>query len=395
MTKNQLLTVVLGLVLTFNMTGQELKNCEERMNEAQFLIKGTQSFQPDHKKALELIQKCVDQRDPNGQFHMAKLMLEGSIVAKNEKEAFALLQLAAEQGHGKAACTLGEMHKDGIGGVLDFNLARSWFEKAASLGNSKGAYSLGYLYLKGLGSIDQDYTQAVSWFEKSDYLMAKHWLAICYYFGYGVAQDQDLAIELLAGNTILNSETMVKHFIDKKDLKIKSINEQQLKSSENDSTTIAATMIPEEVVEVKDDLDPNVLSGSWAGKLLEFDWSGQKIERVVPVGIELNYNKQNDVIDYNFTVGDSITKELAIWFDQSLYFDNLTINLERLYTDHPEHLKLNYSILSAKLEQKELGGTTYLVGTIETKIEEWNEPGPPISIVLRDTSKIKTEDWYK
>tara|TARA_B100000809_G_scaffold263060_1_gene315435 strand:- start:1494 stop:1631 length:138 start_codon:yes stop_codon:yes gene_type:complete len=37
---------------------------------------------------------------------------------------------------------------------------------------------------KGLG-VSQDYYQAVYWFERSEDPMAKHFLGLCYYLGYG------------------------------------------------------------------------------------------------------------------------------------------------------------------------------------------------------------------
>ncbi len=107
----------------------------------------------------------------------------GHLTRKKSKKAFTWTKSKANNGDAEAACMLGILYKDGIGTPLNFNKARGQFQIAHALGSEKAAYSLGYLYLKGLGNIDQDYDKAIEWFKKSNYPMAKHWLAKLYYFG--------------------------------------------------------------------------------------------------------------------------------------------------------------------------------------------------------------------
>ena len=112
-------------------------------------------------------------------------------TVEKSKEVFNKVLSYAIEGNSKAACIMGILYKDGIGCPIDYNKARVWFSFAYTAGSDKAAYSLGYLYLKGLGDVEQDYSKAIEWFEKSNYGMAIHWLSKCYYFGLGVEENKE------------------------------------------------------------------------------------------------------------------------------------------------------------------------------------------------------------
>lgn len=57
-------------------------------------------------------------------------------------------------------------------------------------------YELGCLYYNGIG-VERDYLEAARWFKRSDSPHASYELAKCYYYGHGVAQNLDKALEHL------------------------------------------------------------------------------------------------------------------------------------------------------------------------------------------------------
>ena len=133
-----------------------------------FYLKGSEFVPRDSLKAIAYLEPCVEAAYSDAQLLMGRLYLN-STNPDNYKKGFSLLKKAAKQDNEKAACDLGILYKYGKGCQMNFDKSRKWFQTAAELGSSKAAYSLGYLSYKGLGTIEQDYTEAVQWFQKSDY----------------------------------------------------------------------------------------------------------------------------------------------------------------------------------------------------------------------------------
>ncbi|WP_303315436.1 hypothetical protein Q4Q34_15205 [Flavivirga abyssicola] len=55
------------------------------------------------------------------------------------------------------------------------------------------------MYYKRFG-VSQNYQKAVYWFERSEAPIARYFLGLCYYFGYGVPANEDRALEILLNN---------------------------------------------------------------------------------------------------------------------------------------------------------------------------------------------------
>ena len=301
------------------------------------------------------------------------------------KELFKTVKLCAESGSAEAACNLGIFYKDGIGCKLNFDQSKKWFEKSYELGNQKAAYSLGYLYLKGLGSVNQDYTTAVQWFKISDYPMAKHWLAQCYYFGYGVPQDISKALQMLKDNPIGNSQVLLKQFVSE---------QKQLVNLKEDVTTGSLSQSVKNTT--ADDLSnissPAVISsenviGEWSGELLEMDWSGEKLIRRLPLSIIIS-SSPGEIFQTKFTIGEKYFLGDALLVNNELIFPNLNFELPKQYTDHPEMLSLDYRILNLRFFIK----NNLLTGRLTTNIETWSEPGPPLYIQLSKSNKDFDEE---
>ena len=67
----------------------------------------------------------------------------------------------------------------------------------AEKGDADAQYNLGVCYYNGYG-VAQDKGEAVKWYRKAaeqGFADAQYWLGVCYYNGYGVAQDYDEAVK--------------------------------------------------------------------------------------------------------------------------------------------------------------------------------------------------------
>ena len=302
----------------------------------------------------------------------------GNLNRKESKRVFRLMKGLTDEGNAEAACMLGILYKDGVGTPLSFDKAREQFQAAHEMGSGKAAYSLGYLYLKGLGNIEQDYQKAIEWFQKSDYPMAQHWLAKMYYFGYGVHKDKQKAIGLLRDNLIYNSEVLLGQLVVNDEAgntsqEINNLSEEGERNTENDSDeldAIASTL-------------PSNIEGVWKGYLMEMDWSGNSISRSFPIGLSVGkIEDAHGTVKTNIEINETINESEAIWKDGTLTLFDSQISLEKQYTDHPDLKILDYSLLSISFTERDVDGTTYLIGRLESQILQWSEPGPPMTLVL-------------
>lgn len=297
---------------------------------------------------------------------------------KESKRVFRSIKELANEGNAGAVCMLGILHKDGVGTPLSFDRAREQFRIAHEMGSGKAAYSLGYLYLKGLGNIGQDYQKAIEWFQKSDYPMARHWLAKMYYFGHGVNKDEQRALELLRDNPIYNSEVLLGQLginvqVDN------AIQEYNDPSGEAENTPEYSLGELDAIVSTP----PSNVEGAWKGQLMEMDWSGMHMVRSFPIG--LSVGKMEDAhgtVRTSVEVNGTTDESGAIWKDGTLTLFDSRFSLEKQYTDHPDFKILDYDLLSISFTQKDIDGTTYLIGRLESQILQWSEPGPPMTLVL-------------
>lgn len=351
-------------------------NCDYHINEALFYLKGNENFKRDTIKSINHLKPCVSQGNARAKILLSRIYASQK-EEKNHKKAFKILKELAKENHALAATDLGILYKYGIGCRLNFNKARKWFKKGAQLGNDKAAYSLGYLYLKGFGSIDQDYKKAVKWFKKSNYPMANYWLGVCYYYGYGLPQNRHKANELLGTNfettTATPSQTTTEASAE--------VSEQL---ANNSATTANETKISDQG-----------LIGEWSGKLLKFDWSGKHIEQKHDFSLLIQYDSIQESAVYSLGLLEQETPlETLTRFDNELYFDALSLELPHSSFKEEIPKKLTHQFLSAAIQLKNIGGLTFLTGTIESYVNDWNEAGAPLKMVLKkkETFSNSTEE---
>ena len=119
------------------------------------------------------------------------------LMTAEQAQAFAWLVAAANRGDGAAACRLGDMCREGLGG-LRFSPKQTyrWYAKSALAGDANGQNNLGACYEHGLGCT-QSYVKAVKWYRLAaaqGLAYASSNLGYCYLRGHGVAMDKGEAL---------------------------------------------------------------------------------------------------------------------------------------------------------------------------------------------------------
>ena len=352
-----------------NAQNQEL-NCNSTVREAIVLLKG-KTVPLDSLKAVEHLTPCVEHGNPYAQLLMARLYLHSGKEELYEK-GFKLTKQAAQQDLGVAATDLGDLFKYGIGCEINYGQAKKWYKKAHKLGDAIGTYSLGYMYYKGLG-VAQDYQKAIKYFKASDYPMAKHWLGVANYFGYGMPENKQEALKLLGSNTIENSAMML------------DCMEYHLIHSQAATDTDYKSVL-DDVAEAESNVSMGQLLGEWKGALIQMDWSRKQIEQTLPVALNLAYDENARTISYILEHNKASYNGIAYNEDNTLYFEGLTLPIKRQYFNAKDEQYIDYEIPSGNLELKTYNNKIYLTVHLESYIAAMKEPGSEFILVLTKSS---------
>ena len=130
---------------------------------------------------------------------LAHLYLRASEIQDLQMAEKLFKEAADMEKDGCASLVLGNMSRDGIGGIPDIEQAVSWYEKGADMGNAECMEILGCLYFQGEDGLDTDYVKAFSWLDqchKAGTLQSYSKLAFLYMKGYGCDIDEERAREL-------------------------------------------------------------------------------------------------------------------------------------------------------------------------------------------------------
>jgi hypothetical protein len=121
------------------------------------------------------------------------------LMTAEQAQALAELVQAARRGDGQAACQLGDMCREGLGGLrFSPKEAHRWYALSAMAGDANGQNNLGACYEHGLGCV-QSYPKAVKWYRLSAAQKlgtASMNLGYCYLRGHGVPADKREALRL-------------------------------------------------------------------------------------------------------------------------------------------------------------------------------------------------------
>ena len=120
---------------------------------------------------------------------------DGLLGDVDYEKAKSYYEKAEKLGNPIAINDLGYVYEMGIGVEQDYEKAREQYEKAAELGNARAMNNLGYMYEEAMG-IGQDYDEARKWYEKAaeqGLSAAMNNLGYMYYLGNGVEKDEEEA----------------------------------------------------------------------------------------------------------------------------------------------------------------------------------------------------------
>lgn len=346
-----------------------------------------------HPESLDVLQASADQGDANSLNLLGLLYREGLGVKKSEDKAFELIMKAAEKEFPAAEFNIGRFYMIGTGCDIDFDQATHWLTIAADHANERAAYALGYMYFKGFG-VQQDYKKAISWFELSPWSMAKHYLGICYYFGYGVEKNEDKAILYFSQSQTTNSNMFLNHIAENVKETVDAGIAKEINEKETEKNTAVAKEVINKTTEkladaeqakAKKELKPKYFNGKWKGKLIELDWSGKEIVRILPLSCE--FTAEENAVHYKWEINKKTTENTAVLEDNALYFEKQYMTFDMPYSENPNSNTLTWQLLSSQMEFKVVNKKTYLTGNLQTFTNEWKESGPPMHIILKQTEE--------
>jgi len=386
---------LLLLLIAIGATAQT--DCKIKLDSVKKIMESESLFKNYDKMFKDLL-PCAEAGMPLAQNYIGLFYLEGLGVEKDEAKGFQYLERGAINKSPIAQNNLGNLYREGKGCTLDMDKAVYWYQKAADAKNSRAAYSLGYMYLKGFG-VPQDYALAVSWFKKSQFDMAKHWLGVCHYLGYGVPQDTEKALEYFFNNGTPNSKAFLKNLkIDKREYLLNQANQAIEKANEGDKKIdpeVIATSRETIQLETVDnnELQTKDIIGEWTGRFIEYDWSGVTPLRVLPIEVSFSKNEFGDLQTKIIFEGKTF-EDLVLFENNNLFLQGFKFNLEQLYNHSFQNFKLDYTVLGMDLSQKTYNNVPYLLADVDAFVSTFQEPAPPISLVLRpkNDSSISTEE---
>lgn len=370
-------------------------DCESKIEYAKKIMESKALYKP-YDQIVTALLPCADAGDAMAENYVGLLYLNGLGVEKDLAKAFTYIEKAAQNNNAVAQFNLGNMYRAGQGCDINMIKAVEWFQKAADAKNDRAAYSLGYMYYKGYG-VSQDYKQAVSWFEKSNFGMAKHWLGVCYYLGYGVPQNTQKALEYLHGNTTPNSVAFLENIkINKREQVLDQADQAISEANQGDKKIVpeliasSQEILSASLIENQELTTKNIL-GEWTGKFIEYDWSGTTPLRILPIEVVFSKNELGD-LQTKITFEGKTFEDLALFENNNLFVEGFQFNLPLLYPQNFEMLGIDYSVLGMDMSLKTVNNTPYLLADVDATITSWNEPAPPISLVLRSKNQTTTPE---
>eukprot|EP00039_Didymoeca_costata_P032499 m.38059 g.38059 ORF g.38059 m.38059 type:complete len:479 (-) comp9385_c0_seq2:1380-2816(-) len=146
------------------------------------------------KLALPLFMLAMHLGNDDAAYTAASLFRMGKGCQKDVDRAAEIFTRLARVGHVFATYNLGWMYLEGSGVPTSVSKAIGLFDICGKMGEHRGFYAIGQLYFDGIHR-DQDYEEAIKWFEKGVEGDARcnFYLARCYSQGFGVEVDQEKA----------------------------------------------------------------------------------------------------------------------------------------------------------------------------------------------------------
>ena len=118
----------------------------------------------ENNKAVHWYRLSAKQGNANGQFGLAQMYISGEGIKKDDKRAFELLNQSAKQNHIESIILLATSYERGWMSLeKDFSQAVSLYQKVAQLGDIRARGRLQRAYTKGELGLPVDPAQASYW----------------------------------------------------------------------------------------------------------------------------------------------------------------------------------------------------------------------------------------
>lgn len=303
---------------------------------------------------------------------------------KTDKKFFKTLKQWAEETQNPILFYhLGVFKKEGVGTKPNAKKSKRFFKTSFDLGHLEAAYPIGYYHLKGIGEIPQNYQLAYNWFKKANSPMGTHWMAKMHYFGWGKKQNKNKALKLLEGNDLTNSKVLLPQFKFREppanihsDI-LEDVNPEALFTKANNPNNQSLTQ--------------EMLTGSWSGEWMEYDWSKKSAIRKMPVSLKFDNIPDNQMV--SLSLADSVYT-LNHYLNPSLItFNEAEIIVPKQFTDYPSftHHKVELPGLTFLSHSYSQEGEEVLVLAANGHVPLWDEPYPPTLLILRKTISISDQ----
>lgn len=145
----------------------ELEDPDALLELGMRLINGDQT-ERDEVRAINAFSKLSAMNDPRGHYMLGAAYAQGAGVIKDEARAVELFRKGAEGGYDIAQYWYGFMISRGRGVPQEnWEEAVIWFEKSALQGNPDGEFAFGEAIVMCMGGLTQDFDLAAEWFRKA------------------------------------------------------------------------------------------------------------------------------------------------------------------------------------------------------------------------------------
>ena len=368
-------------------------NCASRVMAAERHFRGTKYTPRNKSTGMRLLEPCLQSGSHEAQRLMAYLLL-GSYghYERDDTRAFNLMMRSAEQGNMHACNSIGEMYQRGVGVPIDFVKAREWYETAIRIGSDQAAYNLGYLYYKGLGGVEQSYSEAIKWLQRSAYPPARQLLAICHYFGYGVPQNKERGLSILETEPASPEFWVLYHHLKDNDtLGIKIPSAVPLAPPFGGSADVKGIVNAGKQLLKQNRIRRDGLAGRWKGKIVELDYAEEKILRSYDVKLSFTYDSTKNQYRYDYTQNGQTIRNIATFVGDEVYLNGLNIEFDRIYRDLEDGPYIPYRFSTSRWARINVGPHTFLGACLDSEVAGVGEPGPPFKLILtRDNAAAKT-----
>lgn len=328
----------------------------------------------DKSWAFNLLSESQNQeKDAFVQNVLGIASLHGIGTEADTAKAVAYFEESGALGYTLAYHNLGMYYKYAANGKQDFAKAFDAFAKGAEAEDPSCCYDCGFMKYKGLGC-KQDYAGSMELFSKAadfNHAPSIYMLGLCFRNGYGV--EADTAI----GNVYLRQAADL-GFLD-------AVEELLNKEPENHSVCNYATLaddieIPTEMPSIEPyiPLNNRVMTGSYQGLLVTYDWSGENVISEKPLAVDMTV-MHDSAFGQWIQGADTVRFAAAIGIEGDFRFDGAE---KVLYDRYSPNFTSRYRFEKVNMNYHR----GYITGQLQLYSLDEMEPERPMYVALRKTA---------